>query len=164
MKEKVKNILKTIQIDVSSGDTDLITMLKEIEQVNIKDDEMELIERTVKNIKNYFKAKRKMQIKINDYEYLKRIAKILRSQKIRIEDNVVYGQPVFKILLGEDEVYYFITREGAKDFIETHSTLVEEKNIKSDDRNERRKNDLMEVTSNKNLEIGKIIDILKRNY
>lgn len=42
-----------------------------------------------------------MQIEVNDYEYLKKIAEILRNQKIRIEDNIICGQPVFKILLGE---------------------------------------------------------------
>ena len=99
--------------------------------------------------------------------YLKKIAEILRTQKIRIEDNVICGQPVFKILLGEsgeDEVYYFITRDEAKNFIETHSTMLKEKDIQIDNNDERRKIDLMEVTINKNLELGKIIDIIKRNY
>lgn len=164
IKESAKNILKNIQIDVSCGDTELITLLQKIEKENINNDEIDLLERTVKNIENYFETKRKMQIEVNDYEYLKKIAEILRTQKIRIEDNVICGQPVFKILLGEDEVYYFITRDGAKNFIETHSTMLKEKDIQIDDDDERRKSNLMQVSINKNLEFGKIIDIIKRNY
>mgnify|MGYP001069072242 CR=1 FL=1 len=167
IKESAKNILKNIQIDVSCGDTELITLLQKIEKENINNDEIDLLERTVKNIENYFETKRKMQIEVNDYEYLKKIAEILRTQKIRIEDNVICGQPVFKILLGEsgeNEVYYFITRDGAKNFIETHSTMLKEKDIQIDDEDERRKSNLMQVSINKNLEFGKIIDIIKRNY
>lgn len=167
IKESAKNILKNIQIDVSCGDTELITLLQKIEKENINNDEIDLLERTVKNIENYFETKRKMQIEVNDYEYLKKIAEILRTQKIRIEDNVICGQPVFKILLGEsgeNEVYYFITRDGAKNFIETHSTMLKEKDIQIDDEDERRKGNLMQVSINKNLEFGKIIDIIKRNY
>ncbi|CDE25410.1 unknown [Clostridium sp. CAG:440] len=167
IKESAKNILKNIQIDVSCGDTELITLLQKIEKENINNDEIDLLERTVKNIENYFETKRKMQIEVNDYEYLKKIAEILRTQKIRIEDNVICGQPVFKVLLGEsgeNEVYYFITRDGAKNFIETHSTMLKEKDIQIDDEDERRKSNLMQVSINKNLEFGKIIDIIKRNY
>lgn len=167
IKESAKNILKNIQIDVSCGDTELITLLQKIEKENINNDEIDLLERTVRNIENYFETKRKMQIEVNDYEYLKKIAEILRTQKIRIEDNVICGQPVFKILLGEsgeNEVYYFITRDGAKNFIETHSTMLKEKDIQIDDEDERRKSNLMQVSINKNLEFGKIIDIIKRNY
>lgn len=165
LKRKTEEILKNIQIDISVGDTYEIDTLQEIKEKEIEDDEIDLLERTVKNIENYFETKRKMQIEVNDYEYLKKIAEILRTQKIRIEDNVICGQPVFKILLGEDEVYYFITRDGAKNFIETHSTMLKEKDIQiDDDDDERRKSNLMQVSINKNLEFGKIIDIIKRNY
>ena len=164
LKRKTEEILKNIQIDISVGDTYEIDTLQEIKEKEIEDDEIDLLERTVKNIENYFETKRKMQIEVNDYEYLKKIAEILRTQKIRIEDNVICGQPVFKILLGEDEVYYFITRDGAKNFIETHSTMLKEKDIQIDDDDERRKSNLMQVSINKNLEFGKIIDIIKRNY
>ncbi len=107
-----------------------------------------------------------MQIKVNDYEYLKKIVEILRNQKIRIEDDVVLGQPVFKIILEDDEVVYFITRDEAKVFIEAHSTFIKKIiDTKYDEHNEeRRKSNLMEVTINKNFEVNKIIDIIKRNY
>lgn len=141
--------------------------MQEIKEGKIEETEFEILDKTLKNIEKYFYTKMKMQIEVNDYEYLKKIAEILRTQKIRIEDNVICGQPVFKILLGEsgeDEVYYFITRDEAKNFIETHSTMLKEKDIQIDNNDERRKIDLMEVTINKNLELGKIIDIIKRNY
>lgn len=166
LKEKVEKILKNVQIDTTVGETKLIEILQEIKEREIKDEEIDLIEKTITNIQNYFYAKQQMEVKVNDYEYLKNIAEILRNQKIRIEDNVVCGQPVFKVILGEDEVYYFITREGAKIFVETHSTQLKEvkKDRNNENSGERRKKDLTEVTINKNLEIGKIIEIIKRNY
>lgn len=166
LKEKVEKILKNVQIDTTVGETKLIEILQEIKEREIKDEEIDLIEKTITNIQNYFYAKQQMEVKVNDYEYLKNIAEILRNQKIRIEDNVVCGQPVFKVILGEDEVYYFITREGAKIFAETHSTQLKEvkKDRNNENSGERRKKDLTEVTINKNLEIGKIIEIIKRNY
>lgn len=167
LKKRAKEILANIQIDTANNDLELITFLQEIKEGKIEETEFEILDKTLKNIEKYFYTKMKMQIEVNDYEYLKKIAEILRTQKIRIEDNVICGQPVFKILLGEsgeDEVYYFITRDGAKNFIETHSTMLKEKDIQIDNNDERRKIDLMEVTINKNLELGKIIDIIKRNY
>lgn len=167
LKKRAKEILANIQIDTANNDLELITFLQEIKEGKIEETEFEILDKTLKNIEKYFYTKMKMQIEVNDYEYLKKIAEILRTQKIRIEDNVICGQPVFKILLGEsgeDEVYYFITRDGAKNFIETHSTMLKEKDIQIDNNDERRKIDLMEVTINKNLELVKIIDIIKRNY
>lgn len=166
IKEKVGSILKNIQIDTSIGDAKLIKILQEIEQKEIKTDEIDLINRTITDIQNYFYAKQQMEIKVKDYEYLKSIAEILRNQKIRIEDNVICDEPVFKVILGEDEVYYFITREGAKSFAETHSTQIQniKDDIKDNNSKERRMENLMGVTTNKNLEIGKIIEIIKRNY
>ena len=164
LKKKANEILANTQIDVANNDLKLITFLQEIKEGKIEETEFEILDKTLKNIEKYFYTKMKMQIEVNDYEYLKKIAEILRTQKIRIEDNVICGQPVFKILLDEDEVYYFITRDGAKNFIETHSTMLKEKDIQIDDDDERRKSNLMQVSINKNLELGKIIDIIKRNY
>ena len=166
LKERAKNILSNTRIDVSVGDERLVSLLQEIEKKDITEEEIDLIEKTINNIENYFYTKAKMQIESNDYEYLKKIAEILRNQKIRIEDNVILGQPVFKVILGEKEVYYFITRDSAKEFIEAHTTLIKKSKNKENnaDANDRRKDDLMEITTNKNLEIGRIIDIIKRNY
>lgn len=166
LKEKAKSILKNIELNTCCGDAKLITILQEIEQKDIKNDEIDLVERTIENIENYFYAKRKMQVEVNDYEYLKKIAEILRNQKIRIEDNVVCGQPIFKIILGEEEEYDFITREGARSFAETHSTMIEKPNDNknSEDNKERRKSNSMKVTINKNLQFARIMDIIKRNY
>ena len=164
--EKARKILEDIQIDTSIGESRIITMLQKIEQQDIEKSEIDIIEKTLNNIENYLFTKQKMQVEINDYEYLKNIAETLRNQKVRIEDNVILGQPVFRIMVGEEEVIYFITREGARKFIETHSTIFD-KNIdskKQEKQVERRKDELMEVTTNKNLEISKILEIIKRNY
>ena len=158
--DKLSNQLSLLGITLYQSD------IFKIEQQDIEKSEIDIIEKTLNNIENYLFTKQKMQVEINDYEYLKNIAETLRNQKVRIEDNVILGQPVFRIMVGEEEIIYFITREGARKFIETHSTIFD-KNIDNKDQEnqvERRKDDLMEVTTNKNLEISKILEIIKRNY
>lgn len=59
LKRKTEEILKNIQIDISVGDTYEIDILQEIKEKEIEDDEIDLLERTVRNIENYFETKRK---------------------------------------------------------------------------------------------------------
>lgn len=59
LKRKTEEILKNIQIDISVGDTCEIDILQEIKEKEIEDDEIDLLERTVRNIENYFETKRK---------------------------------------------------------------------------------------------------------
>lgn len=166
LKEKINNILANLNISTITDEVRIITFLQELKEREVKDSEVEIIEKTLNNIEIYLHTKRMMQIETNDYNYLKELAEILRKQNVRIKDGVLYGEPVFEIKLDDGDIYYFITREGAKKFAETHSTMIERKNENDEDiiKDERRKENLMDVTINKNLEIGRIIEIIKRNY
>lgn len=110
-----------------------------------------------------------MQIQEKDFEYLKNIAEILRNQRVRIEDSVAFESPVFKVSIDENDsekCLYFVTREGAEKYIESNSTLLKhlpepKENVSSE---ERRKSTLFNIETNKNLEIERIIEIIKRNF
>lgn len=166
LKEKTNGILSNLNISTIADESKVVTFLQELKQREIEDDEVEILEKILNNIEIYLHTKKMMQIETNDYDYLKEIAEILRKQNVRIKDGILYGEPVFEIKLDDGDVYYFITREGAKKFAETHSTMIERKNENVEDiiKDERRKDNLMDVTINKNLEIGRIIEIIKRNY
>ena len=77
IKEKARKILEDIQIDTSIGESRIITMLQKIEQQDIEKSEIDIIEKTLNNIENYLFTKQKMQVEINDYEYLKNRSIIL---------------------------------------------------------------------------------------
>lgn len=166
LKKKANDILANLNISTITDEVKTITFLQKLKQREIEDNEEEILEKTLNNIEIYLHTKKMMQIETDDYNYLKEIAEILRKQNVRIKDGILYGEPVFEIKLDDGDVYYFITREGAKKFAETHSTMIERKNENDEDiiKDERRKDNLMDVTINKNLEIGRIIEIIKRNY
>lgn len=163
---KAKAIINDINILVSSGDADLLEYLVDIEKSTFEDDEIDLIERTISNIENYFKTKKKMVLQINDYDYLRELAETLRNQKVRVEDGVVFWEPVFKIVVNDNsEDFYFITRKGAEEFIKSHSTIYKDiklEPIKNEE--ERRTLKIFDVKTNKNLEFAQILDIVKRNF
>ena len=66
LKERAKHILSNTRIDVSVGDERLVSLLQEIEKKDITEEEIDLIEKTINNIENYFYTKAKMQIESND--------------------------------------------------------------------------------------------------
>ena len=166
IKEKVNNILANLYISTIADELKIVTFLQELKEREIEDKEIDILEKTLNNIEIYLHTKKMMQIETNDYNYLKELAEILRKQNVRIKDSILYGEPVFEIKLEDGDIYYFITREGAKKFAETHSKMIERRNDADIDiiKDERRKDNLMDVTINKNLEIGRIIKIIKRNY
>lgn len=166
LKKKANDILVNLNIITIADEVKIVTFLQELKQREIEDNEVEILEKTLNNVEIYLHTKRMMQIETNDYNYLKELAEILRKQNVRIKDGILYGEPVFEIKLDDGDVYYFITREGAKKIAETHSTMIERKNENDEDiiNDERRKDNLMDVIINKNLEIGRIIEIIKRNY
>ena len=118
---------------------------------------------------NYLKDKD--DVKVKDYEYLKNIAKMLRNQKVRIEDEEPFSSPIFKVSIekDEDKNFTFITREGAKRYIDVNSTTLKhlpqkDDSIDNEGKDEKRKINLFDVENNRNLEIERIIEIIKRNF
>ena len=173
MEEKIKQIrdranaiMGSIDISTGRGDAELLNYLNELENKQISNSEIDIINKTLDNIEIYFKTKRKMTLEINDYEYLKEIAKGLREQKVRVTDRIIFGEPVFKILTqnnNKEEEFYFITKQGAENFIKANPLTYKQKS-EEDSSEERRKKDILAVKTNRNLELAKIIEIIKRNF
>ena len=141
IRDRAKAIMGSIDISTGRGDAELLNYLNELENKQISNSEIDIINKTLDNIEIYFKTKRKMTLEINDYEYLKEMAKKLREQNVRVTDSVVLGEPVFKILTQnnkKEEEFYFITKQGKKK--------------------------IFDVKENRNLELSRIIEIIKRNF
>lgn len=169
IKAKAQNLLLKNGIGVFVGDEKVLRILQEIIDNEITPEDIDITLKTVENIEKYLYTKSKMQIQEKDFEYLKNIAEVLRNQRVRIEDNVAFESPVFKVSIDENDrekCFYFVTREGAEKYIESNSTLLKhlpepKENVSSE---ERRKSTLFNIETNKNLEIERIIEIIKRNF
>lgn len=166
VRNRANTIMGSIDISTGRGDAELLNYLNEIENKGILESEIDIINKNLDNIETYFKIKRKMTLEINDYEYLKEIARSLREQKVRVTDSVVFGEPVFKILTqnnNKEEEFYFITKQGAENFIKANPLTYKQK-AEEDSSEERRKKEILAVKTNRNLELAKIIEIIQRNF
>lgn len=167
IKEYAKKILSEISINETVGESKIIKFLQDIENRNIKEDEIEILERTIENIKMFFYTKKLMKCAEEDYNFLKITAERLRTQKIRIKDEVIMGQPIFEVEMSDNKSEEFITKEGAQNFIDANTTITKCSDIvKSNEDNdlERRKKEIFNVNTNKNLELERLIEVIIRNY
>lgn len=96
IKEYAKKILSKISINETVGESKIIKFLQDIENRNIKE----------------------------DYNFLKITAERLRTQKIRIKDEVIMGQPIFEVEMSDNKSEEFITKEGAQNFIDANTTIT----------------------------------------
>ena len=170
IKNKAKNILGNTKVITLVGEKEKIEILREIAEGDISIDKLEEINKKLEEIEKYLSEKQKEILKQKDFEYLKNIAEILRSQQIRVEDGVCLESPVFKVTVEGDEendedTFYFLTKEGADKFMEANQTLPIHKDEVVDDKNkERRTAKTFNVERNKNLELERLIEIIKRNF
>lgn len=172
LKNRAKEILGSVSFNIFIGENQILEILQEIIDNDIQEETIWLFSKTLNNIESYLLVKNKMIIQNDDYEYLKNIAEILRNQKVRIDEIVPFSSPVFKVHIDADNKqknFAFITREGAKKYIEINSTALShlhqsDKNFMNNENLDRRKKDLFDVENNTNLEIEKILEIIKRNY
>lgn len=168
LKERANKIFGNVSVEISIGDEQLLNILKDIANKEIREDEIELLSRTVDNIEKYFITKGKMKIKDKDYEYLKQLAEALRSQETRSADGVTES-PIFEVPLDEEnkEKHELITKDGLKTYVEAHTTTLKHLNREESkvvDGEDRRKINLFNIGKNDNLELARIIEIIKRNY
>lgn len=167
LKNESKKVLREIVINTAIGDNEMIKFLKDIENRNIKEDEIEILERTIENIKMFFYTKKLMKCAEEDYNFLKITAERLRTQKIRIKDEVIMGQPIFEVEMSDNKSEEFITKEGAQNFIDANTTITKCSDIvilNEDNDLERRKKEIFNVNTNKNLELERLIEVIIRNY
>ena len=89
LKKKANDILANLNISTITDEIKIITFIQELKEREIEDNEVEILEKTLNNIKIYLHTKKLMQIETDDYNYLKEIAEILRKQNVRIKDEQV---------------------------------------------------------------------------
>lgn len=172
LKNKAKTILGECKIQVLSGEPKIIEILEKIEKGDFTPEEKEIKIKVVESIEEYLCIKEKEMTKKRDTEYLKNIAEILRNQQVRVEDGVYLKSPVFKVTINanednDEETFFFLTKEGADKFIESNKVLskdLRKEKIEKTTENDRRKEQLFKVELNRNLELERLIEIIKRNF
>lgn len=164
VKNKAKNVFDRIRIETGKNDIEKQKILADIIEKEIREEDIEIILETISYIEKYFYVKKEFDIINEDAECLHNIAEKLRNQKVRVEEKNSFESPVFNITLNGYK-HDFLTRDGAKKYTEFNSKiLTENQEVAIEENEERRKLRLFNVTSNKNPEIERIIDIIIRNF
>lgn len=148
--EKVKNradsIIGNKKIVTLINEADLITKINDIAN-NVDETNYYIYDKTLDAIENYLIEKEKLETQKEDMTFLKNLAKELREQQVRITDQS--NPPLFVISteLGND--IYFLTRKALEDYSKF--------NIKNNKK-------VVEIPSNRSVELSKLLDIIKRNF
>lgn len=169
LKNKAKTLLGNMKIITFVGEREKMEFLINIIQNDIAEDDLENLSKKFEEIAEYLTYKENTLIKEKDFEFLSNIAEILRNQRVRVDDGVYLENPVFKVTIDdekENQIFYFLTKDGANKFIEANriktKDLPEETLDNADE--ERRKEKTFNVERNQNLELSRLLDIIKRNF
>ncbi len=148
--EKVKNradkMIGNKKIVTLINEADLITKINDISN-NVDETNYYIYDKTLDAIENYLIEKEKLETQKEDTTFLRNLAKELREQQVRITDQS--NPPLFVISteLGND--IYFLTRKALEDYSKF--------NIKNNKK-------VVEIPSNRSVELSKLLDIIKRNF
>ena len=148
--EKVKNradsIIGNKKIVTLINEADLITKINDIAN-NVDETNYYIYDKTLDAIENYLIEKEKLETQKEDMTFLKNLAKELREQRVRITDQS--NPPLFVISteLGND--IYFLTRKALEDY--SNFNIKDNKKV-------------VEIPSNRSVELSKLLDIIKRNF
>lgn len=148
--EKVKNradsIIGNKKIVTLINEADLITKINDIAN-NVDETNYYIYDKTLDAIENYLIEKEKLETQKEDMTFLKNLAKELREQQVRITDQS--NPPLFAISteLGND--IYFLTRKALEDY--SNFNIKDNKKV-------------VEIPSNRSVELSKLLDIIKRNF
>lgn len=148
--EKVKNradsIIGNKKIVTLINEADLITKINDIAN-NVDETNYYIYDKTLDAIENYLIEKEKLETQKEDMTFLKNLAKELREQQVRITDQS--NPPLFIISteLGND--IYFLTRKALEDY--SNFNIKDNKKV-------------VEIPSNRSVELSKLLDIIKRNF
>ena len=148
--EKVKNradkMIGNKKIVTLINEADLITKINYISN-NVDETNYYIYDKTLDAIENYLIEKEKLETQKEDTTFLRNLAKELREQQVRITDQS--SPPLFVISteLGND--IYFLTRKALEDYSKF--------NIKNNKK-------VVEIPSNRSVELSKLLDIIKRNF
>lgn len=149
IKENAKEIMKNSTIKVLSGEKEIIEQLKKIIAEDCKEVDVNTLSKILDYIKIYIEMKERMMFAKEDYEYLKFLAQDLNEQSVRRTDGILYV-PLFKVMRKNGNEKYFLTRKSAQEYISVNVESVVNK--------------IIEIEENDNTDLGKLIEIIKRNF
>lgn len=147
LREKAENMIGNMSI--KNGESEIIKTLIDISQTDGKNKDYE--EKTLACIERYLLAKEKMNILENDLKFLHKISEDLKEQEIRITD--VVDTPLFKVINKDGNEKYFITRSSAESYIK-----MDRCNCKGNYKK------IVQLVTNENMELEKLLEIVKRNF
>ena len=170
LKNKAREILGNTKVMTFIGEAERIKFLTNIVENDISGEDINALNEKLNETAEYLTDKQTKLLKEKDFEFLKNIAEILRNQRVRIEDGVCLENPVFKVTIDDEkgkQTFYFLTKEGADRFIEANKILAKDlhtEEVNSSAGDERRKERIFNVERNQNLELERLIEIIKRNF
>lgn len=170
LKNKARELLGNTKVMTFIGEAERIKFLTNIVENDISGEDINALNEKLNETAEYLTDKQTKLLKEKDFEFLKNIAEILRNQRVRIEDGVCLENPVFKVTIDDEkgkQTFYFLTKEGADRFIEANKILAKDlhtEEVNSSAGDERRKERIFNVERNQNLELERLIEIIKRNF
>ena len=170
LKNKARELLGNTKVMTFIGEAEKIKFLTNIVENDISGEDINALNEKLNETAEYLTDKQTKLLKEKDFEFLKNIAEILRNQRVRIEDGVCLENPVFKVTIDDEkgkQTFYFLTKEGADRFIEANKILAKDlhtEEVNSSAGDERRKERIFNVERNQNLELERLIEIIKRNF
>ena len=146
VKHRADSIIGNKKIVTLINEADLITKINDIAN-NVDETNYYIYDKTLDAIENYLIEKEKLETQKEDMTFLKNLAKELREQQVRITDQS--NPPLFVISteLGND--IYFLTRKALEDY--SNFNIKDNKKV-------------VEIPSNRSVELSKLLDIIKRNF
>lgn len=146
VKERADKLIGNKKITTLIDEAELIKKLNEISQ-SVDETNYLAYSKTLDAIDGYLEEKEKLETQKKDNEFLKNLAKELREQQVRITDNS--NPPLFVVEneLGED--IYFVTRNALDKYCKC---------------NFNGKKKVIEIPSNRSIELTELLEIVKRNF
>lgn len=148
--EKVKNradkMIENKKIVTLINESELITKINDIAN-NVNETNYYIYDKTLDAIEKYLIEKEKLETQKEDMTFLRNLAKELREQQVRITDPS--NPPLFLISTELSNDIYFLTRKALEDYSKF--------NIKDNKK-------VVEIPSNRSVELSRLLDIIKRNF
>ena len=143
VRDRASRLMGEHKIAVFTGETELLTILKEYKDKPITNSEYE--NKTLDCIERYLLAKEKMILTEKDNMFLETLAKELREQGIRKTD--ASNPPLFRITNSIGEDMYYLTRSALKSYAKNSNNIT-----------------TIEIPSSNSIELAELLEIIKRNF
>jgi len=146
VKSRADKMIGDKKITTLIDETELIRKLNEISQ-NVNETNYTIYDKTLDAIEGYLVEKEKLETKKKDTEFLSNLARNLREQQVRNTD--VSNPPLFVVSNELGENIFFLTRQA----LENYSKF----NLKNSKK-------VVEIPSNRSIELADLLEIIKRNF